>query len=826
MPLTLLAKALVNRAPLVLLAVALLTATALLWLPRTSADFTPSDLFASFEGQADLEAEVRERFGALDNVVVVLVQGEDVLSLEALQWQHSVNLALNAVPQVESVVGLTTVPLPRLIEVAVAPQEESSGQLRELAGAIGRRLSGGDASPSAPDPAPTSTRLESRTAPAVTGEVVSQDAADTLRHALPNAPLLQGRLVSDSGELAILAVTLSRDMTRAADLQAAVSSIADTLRTRPPPEGYTVALSGLPAIRMVVVERMRADQAVLLPASVLVCLLLLFAAFRWWPALVLPLLSVSVGTLWLVGGMAMVGEPFNIINNIVPMMMVIIGISNAIHVISRFGEETRLGHPVPEATWRAISAMLVACFLTSITTAVGFASLAVSETPILARFGLTAGAGVMLVYVSTMLVLAATLRYLPAPGERTLIAESGRIEALASAVAGWSARHARTIAPLALLLFVASTACIALIRVDSAVLDQFHDRDPIAQTSRLIEAELGGIRPLDILIRVEDPTLWENPEWAHTLERLADQAAELEVVLDATTHYDLLRQARVMLRRDPALRYTAWTAADLRSTHAVASETATHALMGYLAADRHSARIQLRVADAGAKATLEAGRVLEAHLEDELAPFEGVEWHLTGDAWTGSLGLRLVIEDLVSSLLLAFLIIFGFLAVLLRSLRLGLLSILPNVLPLALTVAWMAMRGIQLNTATAIIFSISIGMAVDGTIHMLVRYREERSRAGDARAAILASARGTGRAILLTCVSLALGFGVMLLSGFLPVQRFGELISITVLGVLLSTMLVLPALMQLFADSPGTTSSTPARPPHSETGIKESPRTD
>jgi predicted RND superfamily exporter protein len=137
--------------------------------------------------------------------------------------------------------------------------------------------------------------------------------------------------------------------------------------------------------------------------------------------------------------------------------------------------------------------------------------------------------------------------------------------------------------------------------------------------------------------------------------------------------------------------------------------------------------------------------------------------------------------------------------VLFRSWRLGLLTLPPNVLPLAGTMAWMALRDIPLNAATVIVFSISLGLAVDASIHILARYREEVENRALRSVGILRAARSTGRAIVVSSVTLMLGFGVMLLSSFVPVRRFGELIAVTVGLSLISTLVVQPALLRVFA---------------------------
>jgi hypothetical protein len=187
-------------------------------------------------------------------------------------------------------------------------------------------------------------------------------------------------------------------------------------------------------------------------------------------------------------------------------------------------------------------------------------------------------------------------------------------------------------------------------------------------------------------------------------------------------------------------------------------------------------------------------------LEAELGSIEErADVTLTGEAFTGSVGTEAVVTDILRSLGIAIVIIFVVLSILFRSPRLGLLSIPPNIIPLIGAMAWMVLRGMPLNIATGVIFSISIGLAVDGTIHVLARFREEHRKGFGRNVALIRAARGTGRAIVVSCVTLMLGFGALLLSGFVPVRHFGELIAVTAGFCLISTVLVQPALLRVGA---------------------------
>ncbi|MBC7173158.1 MAG: MMPL family transporter, partial [Polyangiaceae bacterium] len=167
----------------------------------------------------------------------------------------------------------------------------------------------------------------------------------------------------------------------------------------------------------------------------------------------------------------------------------------------------------------------------------------------------------------------------------------------------------------------------------------------------------------------------------------------------------------------------------------------------------------------------------------------------TGEAYEGSLGQRVVIHDLVTSLGWSIVLIFFLLVYLFKSIRLAAVAVPPNVLTLLGTLAYMAVRGIPLSTSTAIVFSVAIGLAVDGSIHVIARFHEEIGRGLGPYAALVRTARGTGRAISISQGSLVGGFGVLLLSEFVPVRQFGELMAVTVAFGLIGTLVLQPVLL-------------------------------
>lgn len=804
----------VLRRHAVLLLLGFMTLLAALQIPRLQADFTPSDLFARVPEEEALAQRFRATFGNTDNVLLLVVQSEDLLSVSSLQYVHDLANAMQQQPFAARVTALTRLPLPAQSQpeavsptdptpVTVAAWQAIAQPLHASVSLFAQAL--GTTAPSAMPPPDALWRLARGEAiasvrPAVSGPQVTPDDVEHLRLAIERSGLLRGQLISDDLRTTLVAVQFSSEFDRAAEIEQAVRAAREVIDALQTPEGLSVSWAGLPYLRTALVERMRRDQSILMPGSIGVCILILLMAFRWLPGILLPLVAVGMTATQLVGGMAFAGEKFNILNNILPLLIIIIGISDSIHIISRYGEELRDGKEPAQAAADTLSTMAAACFMTSFTTALGFATLLVSHTALLQRFGLVAALGVMLAYIITVTFIPAALTFMKRPPNGSGAATEGRFEDMVEAITRNVMAHPGPSILVSTLLLGAAAWLSTGVRVDAAVLDQFHPSDDIWISTHLLEEDLAGFRPLEVYLTADSPDRFADPRVLAAMDELTQWAQQQEGVLQTGSFLDYLREARAMITNDftPRARQQPFGSSDEITRYlAIFGDSPHSPIRSWLSPDQTQARLNLAIVDFGARRTIALANETQTRIQHIFRDLPGIDIHLTGDAYTSSLGLQSVIGDLASSLGLATVLIFLFMTLLFRNLKLGLVSIPPNVLPLVFTLASMALLDIPLNAATVIIFSISIGLAVDGTIHLLARLQEERRAGHTLENAMARSARGAGKAIALTCFSLMLGFSVMLLSAFVPVQRFGLLIGISMFSCLVATLLVLPALIRI-----------------------------
>lgn len=781
-------------------------------LPSIEADPSPERLMSGIGEPARGAERLRAHFGDTDMVVLLIVSAEDVLRPAPLTYMHRVSRRLGELPEVERVDGITVLPLPRredardegltLDDLDAELESEDSPTfagpevleaLAAIAAAEPERFPDGLASI-----APAAARMSD--APIVEGDDVDEAEASALSLALAGSPLARGRFVSEDRRVALAAVRLAPGVRGYRAMRDAVARIDATLEAAPPPAGVELIVGGLPHLRASIVDNMIDDQVVLVPATLGVCLILLFLAFRLVPGALLPLLAVTITAVMVVGAMAAAGQPLDILNNVVPALLISIGVCDSIHLLSRYREELRAGSGRMAAAQRTVRRMALACLLTSGTTAVGFGSLLVAETQMLRRFGVVSALGVLLAYVVTITFLPAAMTAFRPPPTSGGHLRAG-VERAVTRVTSAVLRRPWSVLAVTAVLVVVCAASAWRVEVGSRLVDHFDERDEVSRAARVLDAQLDGLRPLEVVITSDRSDRFREPAVLGAVDRAARWFVRQPGVRRVTTPADVLHETWFLLTGEPRAREQPFlSSAQVGAFMTLLAQRDPDPLRSYLSTDGTALRIEARLADLDAARTLALIAALEERLAGELAAAGAADLEVTmaGEAYASSRGTGVVMRDLSVSLLTSVALIFVMLLLLFRSVRLSLIGIPPNVIPLIATAAWMSVRGIPLDIATVIIFSISVGLAVDGTIHLLARFREEEAASGaTVDSALLRSAGGTGGAVALSSLTLALGFGVMLLSAFVPVRHFGELIGVTVIGCLLSTLVVLPALLKV-----------------------------
>ena len=436
-------------------------------------------------------------------------------------------------------------------------------------------------------------------------------------------------------------------------------------------------------------------------------------------------------------------------------------------------------------------------FMAAMTTAIGFGTQTLAEIRSLRQLGLYSAAGILAAFAVCMTLVPALLSGLPLPArEIHRHHHVRRLRRFLWQAAGAAARDRWRTPVVLVLLFGLAIAGSLRMHVESNAIRQLPPQAPSIRGLHAVEEKLAGFQVLEVMLE-GPPGAFREPWAFDQLDRLEQFAASLPGVDQTLSAADLFRQVRSVREPGAAAAGTAWTAGALAEYELLFSVAGQDRLLqSFLARDAGAARLALRIRSPGTQAHLELVHALEGFAARELDPRLAV--CTTGMVKLYATTMQALVRSLVKSFGFAFLLISAALAVQLRSLRAGLCAMIPNLLPVALAFGWMGFAGIPLTASTVMVASVGIGLAVDDTIHFLLRYRRElrpgRVPAAAARRALL----GTGRAMVYSALGLAAGFSIFGFSQFRLNREFGLLTAFILVVALAADLYVTPWLVCAF----------------------------
>ncbi|MCP4921419.1 MAG: MMPL family transporter [Proteobacteria bacterium] len=615
-------------------------------------------------------------------------------------------------------------------------------------------------------------------------DLVPPDLADigdeaALRDHILSDPLLVSRLVSEDGTTAlVLARMESMD-----DVDARRDGILIELEEQLADVPHHSA--GIGVVYTALNQMATVDSAVFIGASYAVIILLLLVLYRRILPVVVTMGTVGIAATWLMGAFGGFGRDINMVTMVLPTLVVIIGISDCVHILSHAAQQSEGTRR--ERVVRAVGFMFWPCLFNTLTTAVGFLALCTAPMAVIRDMGMFAAIGLVAAFVAA--IVACTLALSTAKSEPASL-DRGWIQRGVDALADIGIRKSPQVLVVTALLGLLCAVGISRLEVDTYSIDFLLDDHPVRQDSQFIEDNFGFYMPLEVVVKTSgeplDPQLLQAVDsWTAKAVNDPDIGWSASVV-DVVKH---LNQA--ILDGGPD---------DFRVPGSI--EAVEQALLLYdgeggrdldefKQSDSLRVTFGMRMMSAqGMSATLD--RVLAtADMPD------GVELVPSGYLPLYAKMMDYIVVSQLTSFGLAFVIVFGLLALLFRSIRVAALAVPANLLPVLFVLGLMGVLGIRLDVATVTIAAIVLGLVVDDTVQFLYRFRAEFDVDQDHEAAVRRSVGSVGRSLAVTTVVLALGFSVLGLANVKSVIYFGLLISAAMVFALLMDLLVLPAVIML-----------------------------
>lgn len=547
------------------------------------------------------------------------------------------------------------------------------------------------------------------------------------------------------------------------------------------------------------VETMTVEMGNYVGLSMILVVVFLLIAFRSAWGLLIPQVVILGSMVWILGFMAWIGQPINIIMTILPSIMFVVSMSDVIHLVSKYFDLLREGHPKFDAIKISFKEIGMATFLTSLTTSIGFFSLVFVNVMPIKTFGIYVGIGVLMAFIITFAVLPFLFFYTTPPKIvnndqknfwRPMMLRSYK----------FTIRNKKKISYFSLGFIVLLIYGSSLINSNNFLMDDLKPDNEMKKSFNYMDETFGGVRPFEMAIELKDTTksLWDSD--------ILQQINGVEEYLQNEYGVDIkisLNQTLKVLNRSSNLGDTTYFQTptkkskirSLKRIIKIADEG--NFVRMFLDSTELKTRISGTIPDWGNNKVTALNVGLDDFIQKNTKS-DDLKFKLTGTAHLLDLNMSYLSKSLVSGLLFAIVLVAIIMGLLYRSFKMVIISLIPNLIPLLVIGAIMGFFGINLKITTAIVFTISFGIAVDDTIHFLSKFKLELNKGKSVPYALKRTIIGTGKAIILTSGILCSGFLLLLFSDFLGTFYMGLMISITLLFAVLADLFLLPILILYF----------------------------
>jgi diguanylate cyclase (GGDEF)-like protein len=555
---------------------------------------------------------------------------------------------------------------------------------------------------------------------------------------------------------------------------------------------------GMPVVAKALADSTKADFLKLPPLAILAITIMLCLILRDARRVLGALSSVLVVLVWTFGLMALTGTPLSMVTMIVPVLIIAVGTAYCLYILSEHRHAVAREPSSVQAAYRCISQVGFPTFLAVFTTAIGLCSLLVNRIEAIREFAIFSCFGIisMLIIVLTYLPVLMVIFFSRRPHAfKKGKSSSPLINQIVSGITYININHQKILLICFGIIFIISIAGIFRLKVETNPVEFFKKENPISQRFHDIYRDLAGSFPVNVVIDAKEADFFENPLNLKLLDKFQSSLNTLDGIDKTVSFNDYLKLVNYASNRHKDSAYKIPDEAfEVRIlTNSFKTMLGEDLLLGFVSRDFSKMNILLRTHLSSSNDFLDAREAIARNIA---GIFPGsISWQITGFGIVISQSTKLLTAGQIKSLSLTLAMIFIIMLTLFLSLKVGLISMVPNLFPIAVNFGVMGWSGIPLSNVTSLIAGIAIGLAVDDTIHYLVRYNKEFKKDLDKKRALQDTVFQMGRPMIATTITLALGFSVLLASGFQPTATFGLLIIITMCSALAGDLLILPSLM-------------------------------
>ncbi|HFQ5108375.1 TPA: RND family transporter [Vibrio vulnificus] len=612
-------------------------------------------------------------------------------------------------------------------------------------------------------------------------------------------PLLVNALVSKKGDVAVINITMQmpgvNETAEVNEVVAYVEQMLSHYRAQYP--DVTIYKAGIIAMNHSFAMAAQNDSATLVPTMLLVILVfltLMLRSFLSVLATLVVIIGAIVATLGIVGWAGMF---LHVASVNVPTLIMTLAVADCVHVIASMRHFMRQGMPKSQAIHRSVTLNFVPIIITSVTTAIGFLMMNMSDSPVLRDFGNLSALGVMIACVFSVSLLPALLNLLPvrfSAKQKGQSSSSDFMDKLADLVV----QRRNVLLPLSIVVIAGSAALIPYNKVNDESVKYFDTSSEFRQAADFMEQRISGMTTMSIAIKTHQSQGIASPEFLAVLGEFTHWLREQPETDHVASLSDIYKRLNKNMHGDDNAYYALPAERELAAQYLLLYEMSLPFgldLNNQVNVDKSSVKLQLTVKNLGSVELVALEERLYQWFVSHAPQYQVVASSPSlMFAHIGETNMASMLSTLpITLILISALMIFA-----LRSWRLGMISLVPNIAPAVIGFGLWALISGEINLGLSVVVTLTLGIVVDDAVHFLAKYQHARKAGQNAEQAVRYAFHTVGRALWITTVVLVAGFSVLAMSQFRLNSDMGQLSAIVIFVALVIDFVLLPSLLMRF----------------------------
>ena len=636
--------------------------------------------------------------------------------------------------------------------------------------------------------------------PVISSKPQSQQELDSLKKLIYQLPFYEGRLFNSETNVSMMMITLDKQVLNTKNRVALIHEIESTLNKFS--EQYAIKLyySGMPYIRTITSEKIQHELVLFMFLSLVMASIILYAFFRSFRAVFFIIVIVLITVAIMFGTLAIFGFKITILTGILPPLLIVIGVENSIFLLNKYYNEFLIHGNKIKALSRVIRRIGAANLLTNATTAAGFAAFTITGNALLVEFGIIASINILIAYLVSLFLIPIIFSYLPNPKPQHIQHfEKGNVNKLLQKIV-WVVLNRRNVVYIITgIAVIAGVLGVVRLRTTGNMVDDISHKSRLYKDLMFFEKHFKGVMPFEISIDTKKKKGLLRASTLQKLEAFQDSMEAYPELSKPVSMVEVVKFSKqAFFKGNPAY----YELPNNQERNFILSYVpnlegggSKSIINSFVDSTLQKTRISVQMANIGTTEIDTLQKSLKPTI-DRIFPPEDFIVDITGGSIVFLEGTNYLVKNLISSLLLALLVIAVLMALTFSSFKMVVISLIPNLIPQLLTAAMMGYAGISIKPSTILIFSIALGISVDNTIHFLSRYRLQLiMNDWKIKESVLAALLETGFSMIYSAVVLFFGFAIFILSSFGGTEALGYLVSFTLLSAMLSNLFVLPSLL-------------------------------